>query len=131
MALLAPRIPCLTARNARQHAPSRSAVSVRASVTADRAALDISKMSPIHDRVLIKPLEEEERTAGGILLPKGPPKANSDAHYGEVLAIGEEVELPLKVGDFVAFQKYAMAEVEVKDGAVLFVAQKSIMGKLQ
>ncbi|KAF5830926.1 chaperonin 11 [Dunaliella salina] len=131
MALLASRSPCLTTKNVRQHAPSRGAVSVRASVTADRAALDLSKMAPIHDRVLIKPLEEEQRTAGGILLPKGPPKANSDAHYGEVLAIGDKVELPLKVGDFVTFQKYAMAEVEVKDGAVLFVAQKSIMGKLE
>ncbi len=42
------------------------------------------QMAPIHDRVLIKPLEDEQKTAGGILLPKGPPKANSDAHFGEV-----------------------------------------------
>jgi hypothetical protein len=42
------------------------------------------QMAPIHDRVLIKPMEEEQKTAGGILLPKGPPKANSDAHFGEV-----------------------------------------------
>ncbi|KAJ9521624.1 hypothetical protein QJQ45_008967 [Haematococcus lacustris] len=68
------------------------------------------QMVPIHDRVLIKPMEEEKKTAGGILLPKGPPKANSDAHIGEVLAIGDEVKLQLSKGDFVVFQKYAMAE---------------------
>ncbi|KAJ9521756.1 hypothetical protein QJQ45_015311 [Haematococcus lacustris] len=88
------------------------------------------QMVPIHDRVLIKPMEEEKKTAGGILLPKGPPKANSDAHIGEVLAIGDEVKLQLSKGDFVVFQKYAMAEVEIKDGQVLFVAEKSILGKL-
>ncbi|KAL6753440.1 chaperonin 11 [Haematococcus lacustris] len=110
--------------------PSRAALSVRASVTAEKASLDLSKMVPIHDRVLIKPMEEEKKTAGGILLPKGPPKANSDAHIGEVLAIGDEVKLQLSKGDFVVFQKYAMAEVEIKDGQVLFVAEKSILGKL-
>ncbi|PNH08491.1 hypothetical protein TSOC_004964 [Tetrabaena socialis] len=61
----------------------RSVVRVSASVTAEKASLDITKMTPIHDRVLIRPMEEEQRTPGGILLPKGPPKPNSDAHIGE------------------------------------------------
>lgn len=100
-------------------------------ITAERASLDISKMEPIHDRLLVRPLEEEPRTAGGILLPKAPPKANSDAHIGEVIAVGEEVELSVKPGDKVVFQKYAMAEVEVKEGNILFVAQKSILAKLE
>ncbi|KAG2494980.1 hypothetical protein HYH03_006913 [Edaphochlamys debaryana] len=109
----------------------RSTVRVSASVTAEKAALDLSKMTPIHDRVLIRPMEEEKKTAGGILLPKGPPKANSDAHIGEVLAVGDEVTMGIKKGDTVIFQKYAMAEVEVKEGQILFVAEKSIMGKLE
>ncbi|KAG2434185.1 hypothetical protein HXX76_007911 [Chlamydomonas incerta] len=124
-------------------------------------------MTPIHDRVLIRPIEEEQKTAGlgrveysvcfcfplsrvwptlnlylhvieeeqktagGILLPKAPPKANSDAHIGEVLAIGSEVTLSLAKGDMVVYQKYAMAEVEVKEGQIIFVAEKSIMGKLE
>lgn len=88
-------------------------------------------MEPLHDRVLIKPIEEEPKTAAGILLPKGPPKANSDAHFGEVLAVGEAVTLGLAVGDKVVFNKYAMAEVEVPDGDILFVAEKSILGKLE
>nr|7EKQ_P Chain P, Chaperonin 11 [Chlamydomonas reinhardtii] len=102
-----------------------------ASVTAEKAALDITKMTPIHDRVLIRPIEEEQKTAGGILLPKAPPKANSDAHIGEVLAVGSDVTLAVAKGDMVVFQKYAMAEVEVKEGQIIFVAEKSIMGKLE
>lgn len=109
----------------------KSCVRVCASVTVEKASLDISKMSPIHDRVLVRPIEEEKRTPGGILLPKGPPKANSDAHIGEVLAVGDEVDLPIKAGDMILFQKYAMAEVEVKEGQILFVAQKSIVAKLE
>lgn len=104
---------------------------VRASVTAERASLDIRKMSPIHDRVLVKPIEEETRTPGGILLPKGPPKAPSDAHFGEVIAVGELVTLSIKEGDVVIYQKYAMAEVEVPEGQILFIAQKSILGMLE
>ncbi|MEW5318235.1 MAG: hypothetical protein WDW38_009473 [Sanguina aurantia] len=99
-------------------------------MTAEKASLDLSKMTPIHDRVLIKPCEEEKKTAGGILLPKGPPKANSDAHIGEVIAIGNEVKLSLAKGDMVIFQRYATAEVDVPEGNVLFVAEKSIMAKL-
>jgi chaperonin GroES len=49
----------------------------------------------------------------------------------QVLALGADVKLPLAVGDKVVFQKYAMAEVEVPDGDILFVAEKSIMGKLE
>ncbi|WIA14169.1 hypothetical protein OEZ86_012690 [Tetradesmus obliquus] len=113
-----------------QQRPARQ-LHIRAALTAEKAGLDINKMEPMHDRVLIKPFEDEPKTAAGILLPKGPPKSNSDAHFGEVLAIGADVTLPLAVGDKVVFQKYAMAEVEVPDGDILFVAEKSIMGKLE
>ncbi|PNW72376.1 hypothetical protein CHLRE_16g673729v5 [Chlamydomonas reinhardtii] len=115
----------------RPSAGRRGTVRVAASVTAEKAALDITKMTPIHDRVLIRPIEEEQKTAGGILLPKAPPKANSDAHIGEVLAVGSDVTLAVAKGDMVVFQKYAMAEVEVKEGQIIFVAEKSIMGKLE
>lgn len=45
--------------------------------------------------------------------------------------MGGDVKLQLATGDMVVFQKYAMAEVEVKEGQILFVAEKSIMGKLE
>lgn len=45
--------------------------------------------------------------------------------------MGSDVSLSLAAGDMVVFQKYAMAEVEVKEGQIIFVAEKSIMGKLE
>ncbi|GAX77555.1 hypothetical protein CEUSTIGMA_g4999.t1 [Chlamydomonas eustigma] len=121
------RKPCSVNMTGRGRAPLR----VQASVTLEKASLDMNTMSPLHDRILVKPIEEEAKTAGGILLPKGPPKANSDAHFGTVVAVGSEVELPLKSGDAIVYQKYAMAEVEVPDGQLVFVAQKSVIGKLE
>ncbi|KAI8468032.1 MAG: chaperonin 11 [Monoraphidium minutum] len=110
---------------------ARPQLQVVRSVTAERASLDLSKMQPLHDRLLIKPYEDELKTAGGILLPAGPPKANSDAHFGEVLAVGEQVQLKVSPGDMVVYNKYAMAEVEVPAGEVVFVAEKSVIGKLE
>lgn len=51
--------------------------------------------------------------------------------YPQVLAVGSEVKLSVKAGDMVVFNKYAMAEVEVPDGDIIFVAEKSILGKLE
>lgn len=57
-------------------------------------------------------------------------QAPSDAHIGEVVAVGQDVDLDVKAGDWIVFQKYAMAEVEVQEGNILFVAQKSVVAKL-
>lgn len=104
---------------------------VRAVVTAERQALELTKMEPLNDRILVKPIVEQSASIGGILLPSAPSKANSDAHFGTVVAIGADVKLELKEGDAVVFQKYAMAEVEVPEGEILFVAEKSVLGVLQ
>jgi len=88
-------------------------------------------MTPLSDRLLIRPIEDEPKTAAGILLPKGPPKQGGDAHFGEVLAVGADVKAAIKAGDKVVFNKYAMAEVEVPGGDVVFVAEKSVIGVLE
>jgi hypothetical protein len=49
----------------------------------------------------------------------------------QVLAVGSDVTLSVKAGDKVVYNKYAMAEVEVPDGDIIFVAEKSILGKLE
>ena len=49
----------------------------------------------------------------------------------QVLAVGSEVTLSVSPGDKVVFNKYAMAEVEVPDGDIIFVAEKSILAKLE
>lgn len=48
-----------------------------------------------------------------------------------MLAKGDAVKLEVQVGDMVVFNKYAMAEVEVPEGEVIFVAEKSVIGKLE
>lgn len=53
------------------------------------------------------------------------------AHPLQVLAVGSDVKLSVSPGDMVVFNKFAMAEVEVPDGDILFVAEKSILGKLE
>lgn len=53
-----------------------------------------------------------------------------DAVIGEVLAVGSEVDVKVKKGDKVLFAKYSTSDVEVPDGQVTFVAQKSVLAVL-
>ncbi len=55
----------------------------------------------------------------------------SESLHAQVIAIGAEVDLPLKKGDAIVYQKYAVAEVEVPDSTLIFVAQKSVIGVMQ
>jgi chaperonin GroES len=51
--------------------------------------------------------------------------------HSQVIAVGESVTMPIAKGDNVVYQKYAMAEVEVPNGELVFVAQKSVLGKME
>ena len=53
-----------------------------------------------------------------------------DALVGTVMAVGDDVELSIAAGDTVLFTKYGSSDLEVSDGEVCFVAQKSILAKL-
>lgn len=53
-----------------------------------------------------------------------------DAHIGTVVAVGEDVDCGVGVGDMVLFTKYGSSDIEVPNGEVCFVAQKSILAKL-
>ncbi|KAI3436540.1 hypothetical protein D9Q98_005957 [Chlorella vulgaris] len=117
----------------RQRAAGRQAgcLRVQAVMTAEKAEMDVSKMSPLGDRLLVKPQEVEKQTAGGILLaPTSSGKSMQDALVGTVLAVGDAVDVGVAVGDRVLFSKYSSSDVEVPDGEVCFVAQKSILAKL-
>jgi chaperonin GroES len=92
--------------------------------------LEVTKMSPLGDRLLVKPVEEEASTSGGLLLTAGATKAVQDAVIGEVLALGDDVDIGVKKGDKVLFSKYSTSDVKVDDGEVCFVAQKSILATL-
>ncbi|MCL6567185.1 MAG: co-chaperone GroES [Acidobacteriia bacterium] len=85
-------------------------------------------IKPLADRVLVRPLEREERTASGIVLPD---TAKEKPQEGEILAVGpgryedgKRVALDVKVGDRVIFSKYAGTEIKV-DGEELLILRES------
>ena len=86
------------------------------------------KLRPLHDRVIVKRLEEEKKSAGGILIPDS---AAEEPSKGEVLAVGAGKVLDdgkirpcdVKKGDIVLFGKYSGSEVKV-DGTELVVMRE-------
>ncbi len=93
------------------------------------------KIRPLHDRVIVKRVEEERTSAGGIVLPDS---ATEKPSQGEVLAVGngkllengEVRPLDVKVGDKVLFGKYAGNEVKVDGEEVIVMREEDIMGVL-
>lgn len=71
-----------------------------------------------------------QTTKGGLLLSSGATKPIQEALIGEVLAVGEDVDIDVKVGSKVLFSKYSSSDVKVPGGDVSFVAQKSILATL-
>jgi chaperonin GroES len=86
------------------------------------------KLRPLHDRVIVKRLEEEKKSAGGIIIPDN---AAEKPVRGEILAVGpgkkddsgKNIALDVKVGDVVLFGKYSGSEVKV-DGEDLLVMRE-------
>ncbi len=94
------------------------------------------KLRPLHDRVIVKRLEEEHKTPGGIVIPD---TAAEKPMKGEVLAVGngkllengELRPLDVKVGDKVLFGKYSGTEVKVDDEEILVMREDDIMAVLE
>lgn len=94
------------------------------------------KIRPLQDRVIIKRMEEEKTSAGGIVLPDS---ATEKPIKGEVVAVGngkvldngETRPVDLKVGDQVLFGKYSGTEVKVDDEELLVMREEDIMGVLE
>jgi chaperonin GroES len=81
-------------------------------------------ITPLHDRVIIKPAAAEEKTAGGILIPD---TANEKPQRGVVLAAGtgkKDEPVTVKVGDNVLYGKYAGTEIQI-DGQDLLIMRES------
>ena len=93
------------------------------------------KIRPLHDRVIVKRLEEEKTTAGGIVIPDSaaekPIKGEVVAvGNGKVLENGEVRALDVKQGDKVLFGKYSGTEVKVDGEELLVLREEDIMGVL-
>ncbi len=94
------------------------------------------KIRPLHDRVVIRRLEEEKTTAGGIVLPGSAAEKPSQGEVvavgtGKVLDNGEVRALAVKVGDKVMFGKYSGSEVKVKDDTLLVMKEDDILAVVE
>lgn len=95
-----------------------------------------TKIRPLHDRVIVKRVEQEEKSAGGIVLPDA---AKEKPVRGEIIAIGsgkqldsgETRPLEVKVGNIVLFGKFAGTEVKVDDQELLVMREEDIMGVVE
>jgi chaperonin GroES len=95
-----------------------------------------ANLQPLADRVLVKPIEKEERTKSGIYLPD---TAKEKPQEGEVLAIGpgkitddgKRIEMDLKVGDIVIYAKYGGTEIKVDDEELMILRESDILAKKQ
>ena len=91
------------------------------------------KLRPLHDKVLVKRTEEEETTAGGIVLPGS---AAEKPSQGEVIAVGpgkrqdsgDQIAPDVKVGDTVIFGQYGGNEVKIDGEEYLILSENDIFG---
>src|SRR5437016_83028 len=91
---------------------------------------------PLHDRVIIKRLDEEEQVSGGIIIPD---TAREKPQQGKVIAAGEgkfrddgtRQPLDVKAGDRVLFGKYSGSEVKIDDQEYLIMREDEILGIIQ
>jgi len=90
------------------------------------------KVRPLHDRVLVVRLEEEEKTKGGIIIPDS---AKEKPQQGKVVAVGDgryldngqKIPLTVKVGDKVLFGKYAGTEIKIEGEEHLILREDDIL----
>jgi chaperonin GroES len=91
---------------------------------------------PLEDRILIKPLDPETKTASGIYLPES---AKEKPMQGKVVAVGpgkmldngERIQPSVRKGDTVVFGKYSGTEVEIKDIKHLIVRESELLGVIE
>ena len=94
------------------------------------------KFRPLHDRVLVRRVEEDQRTAGGIIIPD---TAKEKPSQGEIVAVGpggrdesgKLIPIDLKVGDRVLFGKWSGTEVKLDGQELLIMKESDIMGVLE
>jgi chaperonin GroES len=94
------------------------------------------KIRPLHDRVIVKRVEEERKSAGGIVIPD---TAAEKPDQGEIVAVGKGkkddngklIPIDVKVGDRVLFGKYSGQTVRVKGDELLVMREEDLMGVIE
>ncbi len=91
---------------------------------------------PLHDRVLVRRVEADEKTAGGIIIPD---TAKEKPQEGEVVAVGpgarddsgKQVALDLKVGDRILFGKWSGTEIKLNGEDLIIMKESDVMGVIE
>ena len=94
-----------------------------------------TKLRPLHDRILVKRIEEEEVRRGGIIIPD---TAKEKPQEGKVIAVGtgkvtedgKKIPLDVKAGDRILFGKYSGSEVKIDDEEYLILREEDVLGIL-
>jgi chaperonin GroES len=94
------------------------------------------KIRPLHDRVIVQRVQEEERTRGGIIIPD---TAKEKPQEGKVVAVGKGkvnddgkvTALDVKVGDRILFGKYSGSEIKIEGEEFLIMREDDILGVLE
>ena len=94
------------------------------------------KFRPLHDRVVVKRLESDQKTKGGIIIPD---TAKEKPQEGEVIAVGpgarddsgKVIALDVKVGDRILFGKWSGTEVKIDGEELLVMKESDIMGVIE
>ena len=92
------------------------------------------KLQPLADRVVIKPIEREEKTKAGIILPD---TAKEKPQEGDVVAVGpgrlsddgKPIKMDVKVGDRVVYARYAGTEIKIDDEELVILKESDILAK--
>ena len=93
-------------------------------------------VTPLHDRVLVKRIEEKESVKGGIIIPD---TAKEKPQEGEVVAVGKGkktedgkvIPLDVKAGDRILFGKYSGTEIKVEDQEYLILREEEVLGVIE
>ena len=92
------------------------------------------KLKPLADRIVVRPIEREEVTKGGIVLPD---TAKEKPQEGEIIAVGpgrlseggKRIPMDVKVGDIVIYAKYGGTEIKVGDEELMILRESDILAK--
>ena len=92
------------------------------------------KLQPLADRVVVKPVEKEEKTKSGIYIPN---TAKERPQEGEIIAVGpgrltddgKRITMDLKVGDRVIYAKYGGSEIKIEDQDLVIMRESDILAK--
>ncbi len=116
--------------------PSRPAAKNSAPKSAPKKAAARTRLVPLHDRIVIRPVVQEEVLASGIVIPD---TAKEKPQQGEVIAVGpgrlddngKRIAMDVEIGDRVLYAKYTGQEVKIDQEELIVLSEKDILAKVR